>query len=265
MDSKSLRHTLRIVCLLSAIACAAQASYITLDPIMVGTGADRLANDILYTDAIYAQMALDVLFEPEQLVTSYTGTALTRGTDMTITDTSDNLMTFLNDASWQEDPAITIWYVDHIYVSGQEARGITFVGTDGVDYRFGIGVSLNPVQYAHDTLAHEVAHVLTWYEPAENFICADPNVTAGPGGCVSGDPAHDATNTNLLAPGSIRLVPGSISQIEGQGSGNRDTITASQRAFMLTHTDFITTPEPAGVVLFGSGTFFVWLLRRRAA
>ena len=269
---EALRSVVRLVVLLAGCAVLASGSMITVQPIMVGTLGSRVATDTTYAELIYQQMSMWVDVLPEQPVSYYSGSTLS-GLDMYATGTPgiDNTNQFLGDASWQAPNEMTVWYVDHIYTKDDKsavARGGTFYSGG----RFGVAVSLSFV--ANDTFAHELAHMLTWYTHSGTlyFTCADPGVT-GDGtpatGCLSGGSEHgehDATNTNLLAPGSIRVTPNSTSELYTLG-GTLDQITFSQSSFMVLHTDFVQdgTPEPASVVLSGSALALLLLARRRRA
>jgi hypothetical protein len=250
----------RIVVLLAVFASLAFSSQIIVQPILVGTGStSNVAEDPLYTSAIYSQIGLGVSFLSEELITGITGTSIAAGTNLTWTSTTSNQTVFLSDASWEDMPEMTVWYVDQIVVNGSQARGVTFAGQIGGEWRFGIGVSLSLA--ARDTLAHEIGHMLTWllYNNMLYFTCADTT-----SGCAAGDAAHSSNAYNLLASGTIRYTPDSITDIYGQG-GTYDQITASQASFMLMHTDFV-VPEPATMTLFGSGAALLFFAcRRRAA
>ncbi len=233
-----LRVSARRVLLLLLAAGAASAMSIFLQPVIVGSAVDHTAGDLMFADAIFAQMSLDVFMLPElhsnTLPTNLDAT--TAGVDL-----------FLEDSTWQVGPVLTVWYVPLIAATSN-VRGISFGDKIGTTVRYGVAVANS---YANDTLAHEVAHVLL------NFNCGTV--------CNSSpDTAHASDAYNLVASGSNRVTPATTANLWGQG-GLDDQLTASQISLILADkTGFLQSPEPAAAVLFVSGTALVLLVRRRS-
>jgi len=212
-------------------SAAVRAETVILQPVIVDSAFDHTASDLVFADAIFAQMSLDFEMLPE----------LTSSTLPATMDTS-NLGVYLTDSTWQLAPVLTVWYVPNI----TGARGISFGGT--VNSTVSYGVAVDNV-YANDTLAHEIGHVLL------DFQCGTT--------CYPGDSAHADDPNNLMAPGgTYRNLPASVSDVYGQG-GTDDQLTASQISLILQdQTGFLEGPEPVTAVSFLSGTALVLCFRR---
>ena len=231
---KLLLTPVRVALFLLLTSAAGRAGTIFLQPVIVGSASDHTASDLTFADAIFAQMSLSFVMLPE----------LTSSTLPTTMD-GNNPWVFLADSTWQAGPVLTVWYVPTISSSSGTTRGISFGGSVGSTVRYGVAVADASVA---DTLAHEVGHVLLDFQCGTN--------------CYPGDPAHAADPDNLMAPGSIRQIPTSTSDVYGQG-GIYDQLTASQISVILQDdTGFLDTPEPATAALFFSGTAFLLLFRR---
>jgi hypothetical protein len=231
--STSARRISWLVALLLLAGAGASGNTIVVQPVIVGGAIDSTVNDTLFGDAIFAQIAATVTLLPELVST-------TLPTDMIDFGTSDNLPLYLADSTFRAGPVLTVWYVNTIDGSGSGVRGVSFQsGTS-----FGIGIA---DLHVDDTLSHEVAHVLTDFS-----ALWDPDPV---------DPSHSTDPYNLLAAGTIRLVPGSTADVYPNGLGY-DQIQPIQIAAMTSSPFYqFTVPEPgtfvqAGVVIIAC--FIVW-------
>ena len=103
---------------------------------------------------------------------------------------------------------------------------------------------------ANDTLAHEIAHVLTNYNAIQN---PDP-----------ADPAHSLDAWNLLAAGSSRILPDGPPIPQSEIGIDRDIITPGQ-AVMFNSGAIQGVPEPSVLVLTFSGLALAGSRRLRRA
>lgn len=198
-----------------AAAVATPTYEITLQPIFVsGSTADstRLATDLQYAAAIFGQLSVAVMSLP-----------------VIYSSAPANMVDFTKYSynSGGRADIIPIFFVSTIYSSGAY-RGLSL----------GSQVWVADSQ-AWDTMAHELAHVLTGFYSAWQ---PDPN-----------DSAHSLDSTNLLAGGGIRQTPSSLSSV-----GTVDKLTASQ-LLQMEQTGHLglfvqaqdTVPEPATMGLMG--------------
>lgn len=221
----------------AGLAFAGTIPYVQLQPVIVQNSVTpaTVANDVTYAQAIFAQIGLNLtVFTPL--------TSATLPTTMDASNTaSNNFTTYLADSTWQPYPVLTAWYVDSI-TPCCGIRGVSFEVTQGPYAYFGIGVAAS---HAPDTLAHEIAHILTFFDSYWQ-----PNVS---------DVAHSTDPNNLLASGSIRNLPSTLADI-----GTVDQIQPIQTQAIF-DSPFVQAPEPVSVVLIGSGFAAVGVLRRRRA
>jgi hypothetical protein len=234
------RFCLLVVLLVSVctgVGLAATIPYIEVQPVIVqGSSSDPIIqNDISYAQAIFAQIGLNI----EVFSTLFSSTA---STTMDLTNTA-NLASYITDSTWRPFPILTVFYVGSIVNPPAPGliRGVSYELTSGVQEFYAIGISSIHV---NDTLAHEIAHVLTHFNA---FWQPNP----------SPDEAHSSDPNNLLAGGNIRNLPNSFADI-----GTVDQLKPIQQTAIL-DSPFVQAPEPAVMVLIGSGFAAIGLLRRR--
>ena len=107
-----------------------------------------------------------------------------------------------------------------------------------------------------DTIAHEIGHVLEIYHTVN-----DVNFGADPGTLLGGmEPAN-----NLMTRGGSRTTPGSINDVAPDGLGLSQLVatqiaTAQGSRFVQ---DAVAVPEPATLLLFGTGLFVFGFRKRK--
>ena len=217
----------RLLILAVLLATSALAGPIlTVQPVIVqsATSASAIQNDLDFSEVIFSQIGLEVAFLP----------ALSSATlPSNMVFTAQGLAPYIFDSTWQPMPILTLFYVALID-SNPGIRGVS-VTLELLSGELRTFVAAAPNR-ANDTVAHEIAHVLTDY-----FAYEQP---------IPGDPAHSGNPLNLLAPGSSRLLPQLLTDVQGNG-GNRSQITADQSQAMLA-SDFV-VPEPGSAMLIVIG------------
>lgn len=187
---------------------------------------------------IFAQIGLDVDFLSVLTSNDLPGDMPSEG----------SFSTFLSHATWQAAPTLTLWYIDTIGASAG-IRGIAFWETISGGTRYGIGAADSR---AFDTVAHEIAHILT-----------DGLAIHMPGS----DEAHSTDPLNLLASGSIRSLPASLEDVNGNPDAGVDQLSQAQGTAILGN-QFIQDdgiPEPGTWVMMMSGIALVAVRVRRMA
>lgn len=226
-----------LVSVCTGVGLSANIPYIEVQPVIVqGSSSDPIIQgDISYAQAIFAQIGLNIeVFSTLQSATAPATMDLSN---------SSNLLSYINDPTWRPFPILTAFYVSSIVdpPSVGLIRGVSYSFTNGVQNFYAIGISS---QHAPDTLAHEIAHILTnfyaWWQP-------NP----------SPDQAHSSDPNNLLAGGNIRNLPGGLGDV-----GTVDQIQPIQQTAIF-DSPFVQAPEPAVMILIGSGFAVIGLIRRR--
>ena len=210
---KRFVNTIRVSVLLVALAGVGSAGPLfNVQPVVSTTSQFMQTPDIISTDFTFtAEIFKRVGISVNVLSPIYSSSVTSSGFNFTSTvAVASN--------------TIAAYFVDSIYSGGY--RG----------YALGSAVAVASVQ-AWDTLAHELAHVLTSYS-----AISDPNAS---------DPAHSTDPYNLLAGGGIRYTPSSLGDL-----AYLDQITSSQLSAMLAsvfmQSDVVTQP-PATTSGTGGG------------
>ncbi len=221
----------RVVALVVCVAWLSPAhagQVLTIQPILAGTLANPdLSQDLLFANEIFAQAGITIHALP-----TVTNSALPNNLDTTHTA----YMTFLNSWHPPDSSTLPVWFVGTIN-SSSAYLGTSYCYLQPCGVWVANSASL-PGFLEPDTLAHEIAHILTGFNAITNPI---PN-----------DPSHSSDPFNLLATGSNRHIPASISDINPDGL-RYDQITALQTAVMDGNGFLVTelggqVPEPGSTI-----------------
>lgn len=214
---------LALIIFLASMSSAHASEFIMIQPVIagpLGAATPNISNDLLFTWNIFAQASIDVVFRPTLANTSLPAN---------LTQDDPGFLTFFTDVTFQNPPILTVWFVATID-SSADYRGSSYCYGSVC----GVWVANSAV---NDTLAHEMAHVLTdfyayWYPR-------------------SGDISHSTDANNLLAYGQIR--------------NGQDLIEPIQVAAMF-QSPYVQTeavPEPATTSLLWCGILLILPACRR--
>jgi hypothetical protein len=208
------------------------SSTVTIQPIQVSDGINfGNAGQELFPDEtqkIWNQADIQIIFDPwvRFIDATYWDLDLSPGSteffDLSHTDGHRQSSDLLT---------INMWFVHSIFDTS--IGGMFFGVSDG-----GIAIAISDVTfraYRIDTLAHEIGHSL---------------------GLL-----HTSTNTDLMAPGSIRQVPDSIKDIHPDGA-DLDNLSTFEIQTAQRSPYSVTIPEPCTLMLFSLGITALFGLRR---
>lgn len=236
-------------CMLTPSAAHANA-FLVVQPVIVGGAIDAntlTGRDELFATAIFQQAPIQLVFQNAISVPAGSGSGQLPSTLQDVTSLGfpnpDAFNTYFSSPSFQNIPVLTVWYVAGI-ASGKV--GVSSPSGCVLCASWIAGPAENP-----DTLAHEIAHILTdgvaYYLPSSS----DPSLSTDP---------H-----NLLAAGN-RILPGSLADIYPNGPADQ-IVNPTQTTPMLASRfiqQSVVVPEPATVLLILSALLALGGLRAQS-
>jgi hypothetical protein len=229
--SKAAAFVLGLVCALPVFA----NQIIVIQPVIAGTvgiATPNIQRDLLFAATIYSQASITIDFLPTETDTSLS---------TNLVQNDSGILPYISSSTYDSAPEITVFYVATINNSAANRGTSTCLGNSCAAWVANSAVN--------DTLAHEVGHILTDFQALWD---QNPN-----------DPSHSTDPTNLLASGSIRNIPASISDITASNSPF-DRIQPVQATAILASTYAeIESPEPRPALLAAPGIVLILLIFRR--
>jgi hypothetical protein len=220
------------------LAPALANQILVIQPVIAGTvgiATPDIQRDLLFAAAIYSQVSLDISFLP-------TETAVSLSTNLVENDAS--VLPYVTSPTYALAPVLTVFYVATINSDPSNRGTSTCLSI--------LCAAWVANSAANDTLAHELAHILTNFQ---GLWDQSPS-----------DPPHSTDPTNLLASGGIRNVPATISDITSAGSVFDRTAPIQDAAMLTSGYVQSDAPEPGSLIMGISGMLFLlsaWVLKRR--